>query len=74
MSEPGGLCTINFPAQTVSKLTYANKPVGKIEISAAVTKIKSSGSGLACTYAEESNGTMEGNSLLELTGGTAEVK
>jgi hypothetical protein len=68
------LCTIQFPAQTVSKLTYANKPVGKIEIGAEVTKITSSGTGSLCAYPEEKSTVLSGKSLLELEGGTAEVK
>jgi hypothetical protein len=70
----GEACTISFPAQTLSKLTYANKPAGKIEITSATSKITSVGTGSLCPYGEEKETTSTGKSLLELTGGTAEVK
>ncbi|HTA98621.1 MAG TPA: hypothetical protein VK730_13375 [Solirubrobacteraceae bacterium] len=68
------LCTIGFQPGTYLTLNYANKPAGKIEIAAEVNKITTYGSGSLCSYSENSNGTLVGTSLLELEGGTAEVK
>jgi len=67
------ICTLHYPAQTVSSIAYANKPAGKVEMSWLLTKVKSFGNKEFCVY-EESLGIFEGKSVFELEGGTAEVK
>jgi hypothetical protein len=64
-------CTVTVPGgQTLSTLTYTNKPAGEIEIVPNVTGITSSGVGAACEYASESVGTYTGASLTQLDGGS----
>jgi hypothetical protein len=74
MSTAGEECLLGFPAQAGSIFKYANKPAGKLEIESAITKMVSWGGGVACSYSEESRGTLAGKALLELEGGTVEVK
>lgn len=75
-----GECTIKVPVQSaLGIITYVNSGKG-IEIKAAVTKIKSSGSGnkqTACNYTEKASeeahekegGKYKGNALVEEVGG-----
>jgi hypothetical protein len=68
----GPSCTMTFPPRSLSGLTYKNAS-GKLEVAAAVKNMVSFGTGGICTY-PESEGTLEGKSLIELVGGTVEVK
>jgi len=68
-------CTVTVPSsknQNLGLLKY--KTVGKlVELEPTVKGITSTGTGAACTYAEESNGTYGGNSNVGLANGTGSV-
>jgi hypothetical protein len=69
-----GECKITFPVQNLSKDTYKNFS-GKVEVASAMG-MKSFGENgplNVCEYSE-SPGSYEGVSLIELVGGTMEVK
>jgi hypothetical protein len=66
-------CVVTIPGgQTLSTITYTNKGLNAIELKPSVTGITSSGSGAACEYASESNGTYTGASLVTAHGGEIE--
>jgi hypothetical protein len=68
VEDEGTNCKVRVPGQILSKVEYINK-TGKVEIVANVSKISTSGEGIAaCTYALEANGTYKGSSLVELPG------
>ncbi len=67
------ICTMTFPAQSLSGIAYKNEAGGKLALESTVTGLESSGSGALCTYSK-SKGTFTGKSLVELEGGTVEVK
>jgi hypothetical protein len=70
-----GLCAITFPAQGPLKTLKYKNVTGKVEITDELVEMKSwaEGSGFGCEWSE-GNGTKTGISLLELVGGTIEVK
>jgi len=71
-----GECKLTFPAQNLSKDTYVNK-AGKVEAQSALTMkfVGEKGPGGFCeTSKAEEVALYEGASLIELVGGTMEVK
>ncbi len=63
-------CLVTVPGgQTVGTVKYLNKPTGEIEVDSNVTGITSSGTGAACEYETEHNGTYSGISLVAVEGG-----
>ena len=70
---PAAGCSVTVSPQTGLKtITYVNSS-GKIEEKTNVSGIKSKGSGGVCG-GESTTGTYTGNNLIELVGGTIEVK
>jgi hypothetical protein len=69
----GELCTITFPAQGPLKTIKYKNVTGKVEITDELVAMRSRGESSFCNWAE-GNGTKTGKSLLELVGGTIEVK
>lgn len=68
VEDEGTNCKVRVPGQKLTTVEYVNK-AGKVEVKANVSKITTSGEGIAaCTYASEANGTYKGNSLVELPG------
>jgi hypothetical protein len=68
----GEACRITIPAaknQSLKTVKFDNQANGSILLLSKVTGITSSGSGLLCAYAEESNGTYEGNARVIVEGG-----
>jgi hypothetical protein len=66
-------CTVTVPSAKNTSLTtivYKNASGGQITLEPSVKNITSSGTGSACTYAEESLGTYTGTSDVGLVGGT----
>ncbi len=64
-------CQVTFPSaknQNLFTIKYknTNKQIEKV---AELKHVDSSGTGAACTYAEESNGTLSGDALVGLIGG-----
>jgi hypothetical protein len=68
-------CLVTFPSAKNRKLgTVKYRQAGKeIELLPSISKITSFGEGAACTYAEESSGTLTGNSLLGLANGSGSL-
>jgi len=69
-------CELKIPSaknQNLHTIKYKNTNK-EIEKRAEVAGITSSGTGAACTYAEESNDTLEGDALVGLVSGTLEWK
>jgi hypothetical protein len=62
-------CTITVPAQTVGEVHYKNGTGIEVLPNPNITGITSSGKGLVCSYASESNGTLVGKSLISAAGG-----
>jgi hypothetical protein len=69
-------CEVKFPSaknQNLFTIKYKNTSKA-IEKVAAIAGITSTGTGAACTHAEESRGTLEGDAIVGLIGGTLEWK
>jgi len=62
-------CNVTIPAQTVSTVDYSNAS-GKVEASAAISKIHSYGNGGNCGTEEETNGTYSGDTVATPESGT----
>jgi hypothetical protein len=67
-------CTVTIPAnknQSLNTVKFENTPANKgVLLLVEVTKVTSSGTGAACTYAEESAGVAEGTIHITTHGGT----
>ena len=69
-------CLVTIPSvknQNLGTIKYKNTNKG-IEKVASGTAITSEGTGTACSYAQESKGTFQGDALVNLIGGTLDWK
>ncbi len=74
ITPEGAGCHITIPAQTVSGISYENKPTKEITASANASGIVNKGSGGACGSEENSEGSYTGSVVAELEGGSIEWK
>jgi hypothetical protein len=74
ITPEGAGCHITIPAQTVSGISYENKPSKEITANANASGIISKGSGEACGSEENSEGSYTGSMTAELEGGSVEWK
>ncbi len=70
----GAGCHVTIPAQTVSGISYENKPGKEITATATATGIRNKGNGGACGSEENSEGSYSGTMTAELEGAGASVE